>query len=575
VQKITKEVNVMLKRIRAALRKFFFPPPGSPRWIMVLPYAVLGIFTLSLLVGGAYAWDYTNSSKFCGTSCHTMPPEYAAYQISPHSRIACVECHIGREFIGNQIFRKAGDIRHIIAMASRTYEYPIRVKSMRPARETCEKCHSPEKFSDDSLRVISHFENDEDNTPYSIYLVLKTGGGAKREGLGRGIHWHIVNKVYYYPTDSEEQKIPFVRVVNDDGSTSDYVDLEANLDTSKIDSSKLKEMDCITCHNRITHRIYTPEESLDRALSLGQISQSIPEIREKGVEALRGNYTSQPQALAGIAGLVNYYESYYPEFYRTHSGMVDDAIEVLQQIYNDSVFIDQKVDWDSHPTNVGHIDSPGCFRCHDGKHLDSDQQSIRLECNLCHSIPVVAGQQDFVADIEISRGPEPESHLNANWISLHNQVFGETCAACHTMDDPGGTSNTSFCSNSACHGSVYTYAGFNAPALREILKDQLPTPEPIAELPAQIDTPTYENYAGPLFETKCSVCHGDLGSGGLHLLTYAGVMEGSANGPVIIPGDSENSLLFQVQSAGKHFAKLTPEELEIIRQWIDAGAPEK
>lgn len=565
----------MLKRIRAALRKFFFPPPGSPRWVMILPYAVLGILTLSLLVGGAYAWDYTNSPSFCGTSCHTMPPEYAAYQTSPHARIACVECHIGREFIGNQIFRKAGDVRHIVAMAFRTYEYPIRVKSMRPAREICEKCHSPEKFSDDSLRVISHFTNDEENTPYSIYLVLKTGGGAKREGLGRGIHWHIVSKVYYYPTDSEEQNIPFVRVVNEDGSTIDYVDIESNFDTSSIDSSELKEMDCITCHNRITHRIYTPEESLDRALALGQISQDIPEIREKGVEALRGDYASQTEAQTAIAKLGSYYEGNYPEFYELNSGKVADAIQLLQQIYTDSVFVDQKVDWDSHPTNVGHIDSPGCFRCHDGKHLNDQQQAVRLECNLCHSVPVVKTAEDFLTEIEISTGPEPESHLNPNWISLHSEAFGPSCAACHTMDDPGGTSNTSFCSNSACHGNVYTFAGFDAPKLREILKEQLPPPEPVAEAPTLEGAPTFENYVGPLFATKCTGCHGDLATGGLNMLTHANLMEGSANGPVIVPGDSEGSILFQIQSAGGHFANLSAEELEIVKQWIDAGAPEK
>ena len=564
----------MLKRIRATLRKFFFPPHGSPRWVLILPYAVLGILTLSLLVGGAYAWDYTNSPSFCGTSCHTMPPEYAAYQISPHARIACVECHIGREFIGNQIFRKAGDVKHIVAMTFQTYEYPIRVKSMRPARETCEKCHSPEKFSDDSLRVISHFQDDEKNTPYSIYLVLKTGGGAKREGLGRGIHWHIVSKVYYYPTDSEEQNIPFVRVVNDDGSTVDYVDVESDFDTSDIDPSKLKEMDCITCHNRITHRIYTPEESLDRALALGQISQSIPEIREKGIEALKGDYATQAEAQAGIAKLESYYEGNHPEFYELNSGKVADAIQLIQQIYASSVFIDQKVNWDSHPTNVGHIDSPGCFRCHDGKHLDDKQQAIRLECNVCHSIPVVSGTDDFVTNIEISRGPEPESHLNPNWISLHNEAFGPSCAACHTMEDPGGTSNTSFCSNSACHGNVYTFAGFDAPKLREILKEQLPPPEPTAELPTSDVSPTFETYVGPLFVTKCTGCHGELATGGLNMLTYADLMAGSSNGPVIVPGDSANSVLFQVQSAGGHFANLTAEELAIIKQWIDAGAPE-
>jgi len=563
----------MLTRIRAALRKFFFPPRGSPRWILILPYAVLGVLTLSLVVGGAYAWDYTNSPSFCGTACHTMPPEYAAYQISPHARIACVECHIGREFVGNQIVRKAGDVRHIVAMTFQTYEYPIRVKTMRPARETCEKCHSPEKFSDDSLRVISHFRDDEDNTPYDIYLVLKTGGGAKREGLGRGIHWHIVNKVYYYPSDPEDQSIPFVRVLNEDGSSTDYVDIESGFDPSTVEAATLKEMDCITCHNRITHRIYTPEESLDRAIALGQVSRDIPNIRAKGVAALRGDYADQAAGMAGIAMLKSYYEDEHPDYYRSNVGNITDAIEKLQEIYADSVFVHQKVDWDSHPTNVGHIDSPGCFRCHDGKHLNEQQQAVRLECNLCHSVPVVAGTQDFVTNIEISRGPEPESHLNPNWISLHNQAFNQSCSNCHTTDDAGGTSNTSFCSNEACHGSVFTFAGFDAPALREILRAQLPTPEPTPEPAPVVGPPTFDANIGPIFAAKCTVCHGATASAGLNLSTYADVMAGSNNGPVIVPGDSANSKLVLVQS-GQHFANLIAEELALVIQWIDAGAPE-
>lgn len=564
----------MLKRIRAALRNFFIPPRGSPRWILLLPYAVLGVLTISLLVGGAYAWEYTNSPSFCGTTCHTMPPEYAAYQISPHARIACVECHIGREFVGNQILRKAGDVRHIIAMGFQTYEFPIRVKNMRPARETCEKCHSPDKFSNDSLQVISHFKDDEGNTPYDIYLVLKTGGGAKREGLGRGIHWHIVNKVFYYPGDIHEQSIPYIKVVNDDGSVAEYVDVEAEFDPANLDESQLQEMDCITCHNRITHRIYTPEESLDRALALGQISRDIPNIREKGVEVLRGDYASEAEAQAAIAKLASYYEDNYPEFYKTNLGNINDAIQKLQLIYADSVFIEQKVDWDSHPTNVGHIDSPGCFRCHDGKHLDADQQAIRLECNLCHSIPVVSGEQDFVTEIEISRGPEPESHLNANWISLHNQAVNQTCSNCHTTEDPGGTSNTSFCSNEACHGNVYTFAGFDAPALREILKSQLPAPEPTPTSAPVVGTPTFDANIGPLFAAKCTMCHGATASAGLNLATYADAMRGGNNGPVIVPGDSAGSKLVQVQSS-QHFANLSDQELQWVIQWIDAGAPEK
>jgi mono/diheme cytochrome c family protein len=263
------------------------------------------------------------------------------------------------------------------------------------------------------------------------------------------------------------------------------------------------------------------------------------------------------------------------DYYPGNGAKIASAVQALKDIYDRSVFHEQEVDWSTYPNNLGHINSPGCFRCHDGKHLNAENEAIRLECNVCHSIPIVADANDFLTKIEIRRGPEPESHLNPNWISLHNQAFGASCSACHTMDDPGGTSNTSFCSNSACHGNVYSYAGFDAPALREILKDQLPQPESVAGPPAQVDTPTYENYAAPLFASKCAACHGDLASGGLNLTTYASLMKGGGNGVVIVPGDSANSLLVQIQSTGKHFANLTAEELEIIRKWIDAGAPEK
>jgi nitrate/TMAO reductase-like tetraheme cytochrome c subunit len=562
-------------KIRERLKKFFFPPAGSPRRLLLLPYAFLGILTLSLIVGGAYAWDYTNSPTFCGTTCHTMPPEYTAYQASPHARVACVECHIGREFVGNQLFRKAGDIRHVIATTFKTYEYPIMAGNMRPARDTCEKCHTPEKFSDDSLRVIYHFQPDKENTPYSINLVLKTGGGSRREGLGRGIHWHIENQVYYYSTDKLEQNIPYVRVVNDDGSVQDYTDVTSGFDPAKVDVNQLKRVDCITCHNRITHRVYTPEESVDRSIQVGTISADIPMIRQQAVAVLRAPYTTQAEGIAGIEKLAGYYQSNFPDYSAGNQDKIDAAVKELTRIFNDSVFLDQKSDWNAHPNNIGHFDSAGCFRCHDGKHLDASQNAIRLECNLCHSIPVVSAAQDFVTRIEISKGPEPASHLNPNWISLHNQAFDATCSNCHTTEGAGTTSNTSFCSNSACHGTVLSYAGFDAPKLREILQAQIPTPMPTPTIAPVIGNPTYEANIAALFNGKCVVCHqGDSAPKGLDLTSYAAIMKGSSNEAVVIPKDPANSIMVKIQNA-QHFANFTADELDLIKQWIDAGAPEK
>jgi len=308
-------------------------------------------------------------------------------------------------------------------------------------------------------------------------------------------------------------------------------------------------------------------------MARGQIDPGIPLIRKKAVEVFSVEYESREAAFAAFDDIESYYKN--TDFYPGRGEKIRSAIQTLKDIYDRTVFHEQEIDWTTYPNNLGHINSPGCFRCHDGKHLDDKQQAVRLECNVCHSIPIVAGTDDFVTNIQISRGPEPESHRNPNWISLHNEAFGPSCAACHTMDDPGGTSNTSFCSNSACHGSVYTYAGFDAPKLREILKEQLPPPEPVVELSTPSGTPTFDAYVGPLLATKCTGCHGELATGGLNMLTYANLMKGGADGPVVVPGDSANSVLFQIQSAGGHFASLTPEELEIIKQWIDAGAPEK
>ncbi|GAH74088.1 unnamed protein product, partial [marine sediment metagenome] len=102
-----------MKRITQWIKDFFFPPTGSPRWVRLLPYAFLGVMTLLLLTGGVYTWEYTNSPDFCGNACHTMPPEYTAYQTSPHARIDCVDCHLGKGFIATRITRKAGDLKHV------------------------------------------------------------------------------------------------------------------------------------------------------------------------------------------------------------------------------------------------------------------------------------------------------------------------------------------------------------------------------------------------------------------------------------------------------------------------------
>jgi cytochrome c5 len=565
----------LVKRFFMWIRHFFFPPPGAPTWVKVTPYAVMGFLTLMVVAGGVYGWDYTNSNSFCGTVCHTMPPQYASYLASPHARVTCVECHLGRVFVGNAFVGKMYDYKHGVNMIFGNYNYPIVAEAMIPARDACETCHSPDAFSADLFREIKRYGDDTNNTATSIYLSLKIGGKLPGQGQGTGSHWHVAKRVLYYPADSEDQVIPYIRVYDADGTYTEYTDLTAYVDPKQISESKLKEMDCITCHNRGSHLSQQPGVAVDQAMAQSAIDPGIPDIHRKGVEVLTANFTQRQEALNGIAGLEDYYKIAYPDYYAANADKIKTAITTLQEIFSRSVFYDQKFDWNSHPNNMGHEDFPGCFRCHDGKHLNAKQEAIRLECNLCHSIPVVAGPTDFVAKIEISRGPEPDTHRNPNWITQHRTYLNKTCELCHNTANPGGKDNSSFCSNSACHGLSWKYAGFDAPGLAKIVEAQLPPPPPTpAPAPVAAGGPSYKANIQPLFEASCGGCHGDGKAGGLQLTTYAGVMAGGAGGPVVVAGNAADSSLVQVQS-GQHFAVLAPDALELVKQWITGGALEK
>ncbi|MGE5378974.1 MAG: NapC/NirT family cytochrome c, partial [Bacteroidota bacterium] len=135
-----------MKKLKERLAKFFFPGPGSPWWKLILPYAALGLLTLLVIGGGVSGWEYTNSSHFCGTTCHTMPPQYTVYNVSPHANVTCEECHIGRASFFNQLTRKSQGIKETYDQVLGLYKLPIYAEALRPARDTCEKCHQPETF---------------------------------------------------------------------------------------------------------------------------------------------------------------------------------------------------------------------------------------------------------------------------------------------------------------------------------------------------------------------------------------------------------------------------------------------
>ena len=475
-------------------------------------------------------------------------------------------------------------MRHVIRTITEDYEYPIRAHNMRPARDSCEQCHFPEKFSDDSLREIRNYLSDEANTPEDTYLVLKTGGGSGREGLGKGIHWHIENEVWYLPTDSLQQDIPYVRTVDGEGNVEEYYDIASGMTPDDVAGTNLEQMDCITCHNRITHKIPDPDEAIDQALSKGLISTDLPSIREQSIELLSADYANSAQANVAFDSLADFYAENYPQETFALSQEIEQATAILKNIYSEIAFKDQDLDWDTHPDNLGHQDDPGCFRCHDGKHLTGTGEAIRLECNLCHSVPVRVDPNSLVTEIELSRGPEPPSHTHSSWITLHGHMIDSSCVACHEPLDPAidytelegkPPSDGSFCGNSACHASEWTYAGFNSPALEPYLERQIFYLENTSPYLLDGVPRTYEGTFKALFEGRCTLCHGDPEyKADLDLSSYEGLLKGGKNGQAIIPGDPENSLLIMRQSEQlEHGGQVLDQELEALRSWIAEGAP--
>ncbi|MCB0109123.1 MAG: NapC/NirT family cytochrome c [Caldilineaceae bacterium] len=554
------------------LNNFITPERSASLAKRLMPYGIL-IFAglVAFAVAGA-GWEYTNRSEFCGTACHTMPPEYLSYLESPHANVKCVECHIGRATIAEQFTRKAQDITHVVRFVGADYEVPIYSKKLRPASQVCERCHNPEKFSPNSLTTIRTYDAAKNNELSEIHLSFKTGGGTQREGRGKGIHWHIENQVEYIAEEAEpqlDQEIPWVRVTYaDSGVTEVFTDIDAELPANFVEENadRMKVVDCMTCHNRISHKFVSPEDALDDALSRNIVSPAIPYIKQNAVAVMERQYPDMDEDSSRSSGLRDYYAANWSDYYAENSTEVDTAVQTLEDLYQRMVFPTMDASWTTHPDNLGHKDWPGCFRCHDGKHLNEKQESIRIECNLCHSIPIKSPEDGSTPSIALTEAYEPESHVDTNWIARHRFEFDGTCEGCHSVQNAGGGDDSSFCANSACHATEWKFAGLDATGIVEltnVLAENLPTyPETAL---------TWNDLVAPILAARCVACHG--GTAGLYLDSYQGLMDGGNLGPAIIPGNAEASLLVQLQREG-HPNRLALRELEWIIEWINAGAAE-
>jgi uncharacterized membrane protein YhaH (DUF805 family) len=403
--------------------------PRHRKYIIIFSATTIVILFASG-VGSYETFNYTESVPFCGTLCHkVMEPEYTAYQNSPHAQVACVQCHVG-EGVDWYVRSKMSGLRQVWAVTTNSYKRPIEtpIKNLRPARETCEKCHWPQKFYANKMVVQKSFLADS-STEWDIVMKMKIGPDYSAMGFTEGIHWHINKntKIEYQCVDDKRESIPWVKYTNlATGKTEIFTDSETPMTDSLKAKSELRTMDCMDCHNRPSHSYKSPTVYIDNALTAGKISKNIPQIKKAAMDVLYQNYGTLDSAYFNIeTKIIKFYKNNQAEYYKNNKQLVDNAIKVIKEEYSKNAFPFMKVTYEKYPNHIGHLESKGCFRCHNGTHKSESGKVISKDCNLCHVILAQGkpGSMKSVGVLDTMQFQHP--------IDIDNEWKTTPCSECH------------------------------------------------------------------------------------------------------------------------------------------------
>lgn len=356
-------------------------------------YFVIGLIAASLVnvvifaMAGHGAISYMETPSFCGQVCHqVMTPEYVAHAEGPHANVTCVSCHVGSG-AGALAQSKIDGLRRLRAFVMGSYRRPIPtpVSDMRPARDTCATCHWPEKIHGTKLRVVKEYADDEAVSETVTTLEVKVGGGSHLTGVGEGIHWHmnVQNRIEFVALDEARQDIPYVKMTSADGTVREW--RKDGVTDAQITGGTRRLMDCTDCHNRPSHTFAaSAERAVDKAIAEGQIPRALPFVRREVVKALKAEAATSDDALAGIDRSLRAFYASDQVAARPAPVDLERTVKVAKALHSGNVFPQMKITWGTYKNNIGHMDSPGCFRCHDEEKKTAEGKTISQDCESCH-----------------------------------------------------------------------------------------------------------------------------------------------------------------------------------------------
>jgi hypothetical protein len=366
-----------------------YPPVDlqNPHFRRLLAF-VAATTVINLAIGSQFTYraiHYMDSPMFCGQTCHTvMKPEFTAYQNSPHSRVPCVDCHIGP---GADWFvqSKLSGSWQVVSVTFDLYPRPIPtpVHNLRPARETCEVCHWPQKFGGNRIRVVETFSDDERTKSTKTVLMMRIGGGSSYEGI-HGAHMGPGVVIRYAHSDEKRLKIPWVEYSRNEQTAVFRAEGYRDEGPGQM---PVRVMDCMDCHTRPSHAFDLPGRSVDHALTEGRLDRSLPFIKKKAVEIITQKYETTAQAEREIPqAFIGYYQKNYPQLWAAKRAVVEQNARSVLDIFSRNVFPEMRVTWGTYPNNIGHTDYDGCFRCHDGRTSIKGDKTITQDCDTCHQM---------------------------------------------------------------------------------------------------------------------------------------------------------------------------------------------
>jgi transposase len=396
---------------------------------------VLTVFLLLSLLyafAGYKAYEFTESETFCGMMCHqVMGPELRSHAYSVHAEIACVDCHVGPGAKYFLLYKLKGT-RQLFDVLAKRYPRPIPtpVADLRPSQDVCEHCHGPKYQINQRLESRTYFLSDKKNTRKTINLLLRMGKAEMSTARPPKMHWHssTTEEIVYAAMDRQRTVIPWVRVKRLDGKERVYRSTDAGMTDAELSKVEKRRMDCVDCHNRPGHPYRPPDVIVNALLAIKLVDPALPEVKSIAVKALDAEYKTREEAQKRIESSVReFYKASYPDLARKNEAVITGAIMALQSAYERNYDPHMKVSWKNFPDNQGHRFSPGCFRCHDGKHRSDDGAILSRDCSLCHLLIERIGEAEAggpdSARFQVMKNPHPVD-IGDSWKEM-------LCYECH------------------------------------------------------------------------------------------------------------------------------------------------